>query len=219
MILTVQQQNKKLQRGRALARAEMLLSEAGGFAKLTLQRGRALARAEIRRIAYSCFAVERASTGPRTCARGDDGVGVNFLRLKTLQRGRALARAEMCVTRRARRLAPPLQRGRALARAEMSRSGHANPARRYASTGPRTCARGDSIFLGTSTGATLASTGPRTCARGDADRARLGAWRCSASTGPRTCARGDPAAAPSFIACVALQRGRALARAEIAPCV
>ncbi len=134
---------------------------------------------------------------------------------------------------------PGLQRGRALARAEITPHTPERGPPSRASTGPRTCARGDAIDRVRVVAQETASTGPRTCARGDVAALRSGDLQRSASTGPRTCARGDwevkestqsgKHASTGPRTCARgdssrftrralirlLQRGRALARAEI----
>ncbi len=134
----------------------------------------------------------QASTGPRTCARGDQTAsptpapqresfnGAAHLRarrswialrpkddVRQLQRGRALARAEIADPHAPGRSSKPLQRGRALARAEMVGEVRAYSPEKLASTGPRTCARGDHRRRRIDHAYVVASTGPRTCARGD----------------------------------------------------
>ncbi len=161
--------------------------------------------------------IDCASTGPRTCACGDSPDAAHGLLLwGMLQRGRALARAE--IARRIRKADPDdgfngaahLRARRSRDRVPMIR------AVEFASTGPRTCARGDCARERQAPSRSDASTGPRTCARGDTDAsppviarsrsfngaAHLRARRFGgdladdrfhrgASTGPRTCARGD----------------------------
>ncbi len=111
--------------------------------RIRLQRGRALARAEMRAAVDGGCLLKRASTGPRTCARGDPlahrGSRAGVLRFN----GAAHLRA--------RRYGPEAERA----------------PRTLASTGPRTCARGDGRAHHHHSATRRASTGPRTCARGD----------------------------------------------------
>ena len=111
-----------------------------------------------------------ASTGPRSRERGDqsarsatrrarDGFNgaaltrarrfssghVHATSVFLLQRGRAHASAEMTDSRCLECLSEKLQRGRAHASAEMQRSPRNLPSRGYASTGPRSRERGDSL--------------------------------------------------------------------------
>ncbi len=204
----------RLQRGRALARAEM--SEAGNEQAhhRTLQRGRALARAEIR-VRRAGSTDRGASTGPRTCARGDFCAAVAVPDGVTLQRGRALARAEMTPGTQDDRPRPRFN-GAAHLRARRFRRVHVVVERRdRASTGPRTCARGDLAQVSQRMGPRGASTGPRTCARGDSySEADIRDW-FYASTGPRTCARGDSCSAISRrVAHVASTGPRTCARGD-----
>ncbi len=204
-----------LQRGRALARAEIIQNRRRAPPLKMLQRGRALARAEISDNGVRVGRVAAASTGPRTCARGD--AVVFDLRHRSSERfnGAALARAEMRASERISASAHVLQRGRALARAEIDPEADSRAAGRPASTGPRTCARGDNAAMRERSTFIVASTGPRTCARGDFEDKGDGETFAAASTGPRTCARGDDVAAIVRQPQNALQRGRALARAEM----
>ncbi len=177
-----------LQRGRA----EIGHGKSESEKPVTLQRGRALARAEIRWVRVACGTLTSGFNGAahlraRRCPQRASQWSLRAL----LQRGRALARAEIRRLPRERKERRLLQRGRALARAEISarRTGshsirrfngaahlrarrshlvHSVPkARSKASTGPRTCARGDIVTIRQHASVPLASTGPRTCARGD----------------------------------------------------
>ena len=253
----------RLQRGRALARAEIARFERVTDRKIVASTGpRTCARGD-RLCAFAPYRRCRASTGPRTCARGDRARPLRSALQTRLQRGRALARAEIADDRtrtakerdastgprtcargdrgkfavqrrgiqgfngaahlRARRFSSspqkqskgaPLQRGRALARAEMpSRIANAPPpgrlqrGRALARAEMPTPSRSSNVRSRFNGAAHLRAR--RWRSRG-ADRKRR-----FASTGPRTCARGDDASVSGIMTTDPLQRGRALARAEI----
>ncbi len=133
-----------------------------------------------------------ASTGPRTCARGDDGYSDEARDVRRASTGpRTCARGDHRNRLLIETTLRVLQRGRALARAEILRLVPDFEPHRRASTGPRTCARGDWPERHRRAHAPHASTGPRTCARGDRAEVMRGGYVHTASTGPRTCARGD----------------------------
>ncbi len=158
---------KQLQRGRALARAEITLKINPSHRETCgLQRGRALARAEIPGLQAPDTKIPKLQRG-RALARAEIRTGDLARRQSHRFNGAAHLHARRCRRHRCDLASPdgfngaahcargdvvapqmdkseePLQRGRALARAEIADDLTEAWGDLCASTGPRTCARGD----------------------------------------------------------------------------
>ena len=83
-----------------------------------------------------------------------------------------------------------------------------------ASTGPRSCERGEEIELRIGARVDVASTGPRSCERGEVFVPKNETKPVNASTGPRSCERGEVVYNLSSATLQLLQRGRARVSAE-----
>ncbi len=180
-----------LQRGRALARAEIWLGDRSRVVDTLLQRGRALARAEMPLAFGLHLAPGPASTGPRTCARGDRAIRTRHRSQDRRFNGAAHLRARRSPLRVCAVPSLPSFNGAAHLRARRSRPAIAIGAADAASTGPRTCARGDSLPSAPSASSKPLQRG-RALARAEIVSSRLMGRQENL-----------------------LQRGRALARAEI----
>ncbi len=110
----------RLQRGRALASAEMSCVPVMLARSIGLQRGRALASAEIPPFGRGRGGNVCASTGPRSRERGNQSSGSPEARRSTRFNGAALSRARKSSSMLiSKSRSATLQRGRALASAEM----------------------------------------------------------------------------------------------------